>query len=326
MVDLLTNVNALFLTQSTNGTRDLNWGTNSEYKSYEYFKETYLNAIKDCVEGASPLSLGSTQTNNNFKIACYENTSAGLPLGQYFYGMGLVQDTRNALGLFATGANHPDLGSSTNQTGAGYEEPIMVLTQSGTTGGRRVGINTKNPLYAVGCIGSGYFSVSFGSPDLNYTSLNAGTVNTYLNAANIKTFGIPRPEKSKQEQNYRLRHWCIEGDECPGALIYRRQFNAVQGRNVIQMPDWFKHLVRDVMCFTSNVRHLGSSWADLSQDDPNKIILETSKAGIYNVMITARGNNECLNCPTDVECIKEPEPEVVLPEEPQACTPCEKHP
>ena len=130
MVGMLTNVKALFLTQPTNGTRDLNWGTNSEYKSYKCLEETYLNAIKDCVAGASPVSLGPARASNNFKIACYENASTvtSFPVGHYFYGMALVRDAVNSLGLFANGGIFPDLGSNTSQTGTGYEEPIMVLT------------------------------------------------------------------------------------------------------------------------------------------------------------------------------------------------------
>ena len=64
-------------------------------------------------------------------------------------------------------------------------------------------------------VGTGYFSSALGSPNINCTYLNAGTVNTYVNSANIKTFDIPHPDKSKAEQNYRLTHWRIEGDACP---------------------------------------------------------------------------------------------------------------
>ena len=47
-------------------------------------------------------------------------------------------------------------------------------------------------------MGSGCFSVSLGSPDMNCTILNAGTVNIYVNAANIKTFDTPTQTKAKQ--------------------------------------------------------------------------------------------------------------------------------
>ena len=92
------------------------------------------------------------------------------------------------------------------------------------------------------------------------------------------------------------------------------------------MPDWFNHLAIDVMRLTSSMRHFGSSWEEQSQENPNQIILETSRAGIYNVMITARRKDDCPNCPADVEYIKKPEPEAVLPEGHEASTPCHKHP
>ena len=73
--------------------------------------------------------------------------------------------------------------------------------------------------------------------------------------------------------------------------------------------DWFKHLAADVLCFASPVRHFGLCWADQDADDANQIILGTSRAGFYNVMITAKRNDTCATtmCPQEVEYIpKEP--------------------
>ena len=48
-------------------------------------------------------------------------------------------------------------------------------------------------------------------------------------------------------------------------------------------------------------------WADRDADDANKVILGTSKAGVYNVMITAKRSDICATtmCPQEVEYIPE---------------------
>ena len=101
----------------------------------------------------------------------------------------------------------------------------------------------------------------------------------------------------------RLRHWCIETDEPGGSLLYRKQIDAAHGNNIIELPAWFKHVSTSVLCFASPVRHFGLCWADQDSDDANQIILGTSKAGIYNVMITAKRNDICATtmCPQEVE-------------------------
>ena len=86
-------------------------------------------------------------------------------------------------------------------------------------------------------------------------------------------------------------------------MTYRKQIDAPQGNTSIPMPSWFKHLCSGVMCFASPVRHFGSCWADLDADDANTIVLGTSKAGLYNVLVTAKRNDHCatMMCPQEVE-------------------------
>ena len=75
----------------------------------------------------------------------------------------------------------------------------------------------------------------------------------------------------------------------------------------MQMPDWFEHLTTDVLSFAPPVRHFGQCWADSTSDNTNQVVLGTSKAGIYNVMITAKRNDICgtTMCPQEVEYIPE---------------------
>ncbi len=120
----------------------------------------------------------------------------------------------------------------------------------------------------------------------------------------VKSFDIAHPDPAKAGQ--RLRHWCIEGDDPGGAVVYRRQLDCARGNNVLQMPSWFRHLAQDVMCFTSPAgHHLGLSWAAQDAEDPNKITVGASKAGLYNVLVTARRKDKCATtmCPQDIEYV-----------------------
>ena len=96
--------------------------------------------------------------------------------------------------------------------------------------------------------------------------------------------------------------------------MYRRQLDCARGNNVLQMPDWFKHLAQDVLCFTSPVHHFGLSWAAQDAEDPSKIIVGASKAGLYNVLVTARRKDKCATtrCPQEVEYV--PAPPKVAPQ------------
>ena len=148
-----------------------------------------------------------------------------------------------------------------------------------------VGINNVTPLYTLDVTG-----------DIRATGTVYGAT---------KSFDIAHPDPAKPDM--RLRHWCTESDEPGGSLIYRKQIDAVHGNSIITMPAWFKHLSTDVLCFASPVRHFGLCWADRDADDANKVILGTSRAGVYNVMITAKRSDICATtmCPQEVEYIPE---------------------
>jgi len=137
-------------------------------------------------------------------------------------------------------------------------------------------------------------------------------------SASTKSFLIDHPDPIKAEQGMKLRHYVTESDEVAGNLLYRRQVNAVQGNNTIEMPEFFKYLASHVMCVASPVRHFGLCWADLDTDDASKVVLGTSKAGLYTVLVTARRKDHCAlhMCPKEIEFVpvQPPPQEAVSPE------------
>jgi hypothetical protein len=239
--------------------------------------QTELNKISGLKTGTSALSMGGGTVAAEHRIAVHE-VEIGDPnytAGTYMYGMGLyVGNTVGTAFWGSTAGALPDQGSGTGAS------PHLFIKNNAY-----VGINNVTPLYTLDVTG-----------DIRATGTVYGAT---------KSFDIAHPDPAKPDM--RLRHWCTESDEPGGSLIYRKQIDAVHGNSIITMPAWFKHLSTDVLCFASPVRHFGLCWADQDADDANKVILGTSKAGVYNVMITAKRSDICATtmCPQEVEYIPE---------------------
>ena len=84
--------------------------------------------------------------------------------------------------------------------------------------------------------------------------------------------------------------------------MYTKQIKATKAQTItFEMPDWFKHLTKDVIIFCSPYEHFGNAWGKYM--DNNIIEMHTSKGGTYNVLITASRADYCaINmCPQEVE-------------------------
>ena len=234
-----------------------------------------VNKLTDVIDGVSGVSLGIGQGASQ-RIALYEiEPGQALTAGHYFYGVGLFEGQSQGLGVGlgmwgGSGLALPD------QFGTGGQLPHALITFGGN-----MGIGNVNPSERLTVAGN---------------ILATGTI-----TGSTKSFDIEHPDPSKAGQ--RLRHWCYEGDDAGGAVMYRRQLHCNRGNNVLQMPNFFKHLCTDVLCFSSPVHHFGLTWAAQDEDDGNQIIVGASRDGIYNVLVTARRNDECATtmCPQEVE-------------------------
>ena len=123
-----------------------------------------------------------------------------------------------------------------------------------------------------------------------------------------KSFDIKHPDPEKESM--RLRHWCVECDTPGGMVMYRKQITATKASTIIiNMPDWFKHLTKNVIIFCSPDEHFGNAWGKYI--DNNIIEIHTSKGGKYNILITCDRADHCAvnECPQEVEYIPE-EPEI----------------
>ena len=168
----------------------------------------------------------------------------------------------------------------------GYPDMRMLLQSNGNAG-----LNCSGTHFSITTGGAAYYM-----PILCSNSDVA--VQGALTAA-TKSFVIndPRPSVTPSAPNMtsKLRHWCVEGDTPAGMLMYRRQVTATAaGIHTIQMPEWFEHLAGEVQCFSCpGGRHFGLSWAEQDAGDQSLIRVGCSKAGLYNVLITATRMDHC---------------------------------
>ena len=95
---------------------------------------------------------------------------------------------------------------------------------------------------------------------------------------------------------------CIESDIPGGMVLYRRQITATNAQTItLTMPDWFKHLITNVIIFCSPYEHFGIAWGKYVD---NNIEIHTNKDGKYNILITCDRNDECAKmCEQKIEYI-----------------------
>ena len=123
------------------------------------------------------------------------------------------------------------------------------------------------------------------------------TITGTMTAA-TKSFDIKHPDPDKID--HRLRHWCIESDKPGGMVMYTRSVEMSTTSETFNMPDWFKHLTKDVIVFVTPFKHFGSGWGECID---NELQIHTTTKGQWNVLITASRNDHCaINmCPKEVE-------------------------
>jgi hypothetical protein len=118
-----------------------------------------------------------------------------------------------------------------------------------------------------------------------------------------KSFSIVHPDPVKSEEGYHLRHWCVETADAPGGLVmYRRTIDMTSTTATFEMPDWFSHLVKDVMVQATPYQHFGSAWGGCFE---NTIEIHATTIGKWHVLITAARNDHCATsvCEQEVEYI-----------------------
>ena len=81
--------------------------------------------------------------------------------------------------------------------------------------------------------------------------------------------------------------------------MYTKIIELDTASETLSLPDWFKHLTKDVMVFVTPFQHFGSGWGEC---DMNTLHVHTTTKGQWNVLITASRNDMCATMsPQEVE-------------------------
>jgi hypothetical protein len=82
--------------------------------------------------------------------------------------------------------------------------------------------------------------------------------------------------------------------------MYTKAVEMSTTSETFNMPDWFKHLTKDVIVFVTPFKHFGSAWGECID---NTLHIHTTTKGIWNVLITASRADHCaINmCPQKIE-------------------------
>ena len=106
--------------------------------------------------------------------------------------------------------------------------------------------------------------------------------------AATKSFDIKHPDPDKI--GHRLRHWCIESDTPGGMVMYTKSVEMSTTSGTFNMPDWLKHLTKNVIVLVTPFNHFGSGWGECLD---NELQIHTTTKGQWNVLITASRADYC---------------------------------
>jgi hypothetical protein len=221
---------------------------------------------------------GATNTVVGYKAAAYNTTAHGNTV----IGYNGMNDTTT--GGYNTALGYQSLGaitSGTHNTGLGIWTGSSTTTGScnifiGKSANTSCSSHSNQIIIGVGAAGAGTNKTVIG---------NAAITNTYICGALSKgsgTFLIPHPDPAKTETKD-LQHSFVESPT-EGDNLYRWSVEVTNSKSVIELPDYYRHLNKDDMVWTSPVRHFGNAYGVVTPDQKCLEVCATQD-GCYNVLL-----------------------------------------
>ena len=250
------STNAFLLTQSTNNTRTLHWGS-THWKSYDYLKETHLNKIQNAVISShSSISLGGSNLLNyaQHKIAVFEDlTTTGITPGSFFYGLAYYRNN-SQYGPTVFTPNRSMKFTTTGEEGLAIYGGGQNLTPS------QIGL--ANNIYA--------------EPVALFTKDHL-RVGGDIHASGTKTFDVSHP----LDESKRLRHHAVENPTPMLSYNFTIEFTSKQ--QTMELPAYYKEInAPDAAVFMNPKGHFGSGYGSVSG---NTLTMHVSTVGWWNVCI-----------------------------------------
>ncbi len=176
-----------------------------------------------------------------------------------------------------------------NFTGSGWESPALVFkTNANASNQKSYGL--------ISILSDGSFSfknrgaggnIPIGSSIGAIERLRINSVGNVTIPGSLSkgsgSFDIPHtdPEKIKENENYRLRHYFVETPSAGGNL-YKYQMTLNEGFNTFKLPDYFDHLNKDCLVWVNSFEHFGRGWGEVNG---NICEITVEKEGVYNILI-----------------------------------------
>jgi hypothetical protein len=217
--------------------------------------------------------------NNSWEILPSMSQTRGGPIvaaiGEKLYVVGGAQP-----GAFLTSSTEI-FDPLTNSWTAGQSYPTVIrLGAAAVLGGQFyiAGGNTPNTLASTDAV------YAFDPSLVEMPRITHQGEDFYISAqrGGPKTFVIPHPE----HRGKMLRHACLEAPT-RGTNIYEYQIAVDEdnGTTVIDLPCYFKYLNKRPMVYITPQSHL-SRYNGYVNEELTKVIVETEKKGIFNILIT----------------------------------------
>jgi len=204
-------------------------------------------------DGESAVTIGMTAAAAGARAVAVGRDSAAAGAG----GTALGRDTV-ASGTGGVAVGHSAEAADTGGTALGY-----LAVTSGNYGGQ-IGRGTNATANSIQIGAAATYGTTVHVPG----TFTAGT----------KTFEIPHPAK---KDTHVLRHGCYEGP-VSGGTIYRFTVTAKKGAAVIDLPDYFNHLNKDVDIFCQAEKHFGRAYGEMNGEQI-KITADTD--GVYKILV-----------------------------------------
>ena len=194
-------------------------------------------------------------------------------------GFSIAIGNGSAIGPFSSGASIA-IGSSARA--GGFRS--IAIGRGATSKGS--GINYR-PAMALGAdaIAINDWAIVIGTESNETTIPGAFTVN------GTKNFEIPHP-KPEKKATHRIRHGAVESPTA-GDTLYRYKIQATKDNDkvLIDLPDYFIYLNKDVQIFVTGQGHFGNGYGELNIET-EQLEVYCQLEGEYNILVIGTRNDD----------------------------------
>lgn len=170
-------------------------------------------------------------------------------------------------------------------------DSIVIGTTSNVSAMRGIAIG-----YSSTASGKHSVAISTNSKALNDNDIALGgdthSVNILgeLNVRGTKNFEMPHPKPEKMA-THRIRHGTVETPSA-GDNLYRYQITSTKDNDtqIIDLPDYFIHLNKNVQVFVTPQEHFGNGYGNLNRGT-EQLEIHCESEGKYNILVIGTRND-----------------------------------